>query len=169
MKLRNLSCIYILDDARILMLNKMGSRIFHEPLWVGVGGHFEKDELNDPDKCVLRELGEETGLDFEDIEGLTLKYITLRQTRQEIRQQYIYFASLYNKGAVLRPCNEGPLAWIDTQELFSLRMSLTNRACLQHYFDTGRDTRDCYTATMDMLNGEPTIHISRLKAIERDC
>ncbi len=150
------------------MLNKVGSKIFKEPLWVGAGGHFEEDELNDPDKCVLRELDEETGIGFEDIEGLTLKYITLRQTSQEIRQQYIYFASLYNKDVVLRPCDEGPLAWIDTQEIFNLRMSLTNATCLHHYFETGRNNRNCYTATINMLNGEPTVHISRLWPIERD-
>ncbi len=64
-------------------------------VWTGsAGGHFEECELNDAQACVLREMKEELGIDEEDIEGLSLRYITLRRTKGEIRQNYYFFADL---------------------------------------------------------------------------
>ena len=58
--------------------------------------HFEKEELNDARACALRELYEETGIAEEEIENLSLRYITLRRKNDEIRQNYYFFADLYN-------------------------------------------------------------------------
>lgn len=38
--------------------NRIGSKVV-EPSWCGIGGHFEKTELNNARACVLRELYEE--------------------------------------------------------------------------------------------------------------
>jgi 8-oxo-dGTP diphosphatase len=101
MKLRNMAVVYIFNDDKMLMLYRTGSRVFKGSLWTGVGGHFENEELNDPEKCVLRELSEETGINEKDIADLKLKYITIRRCKEEIRQQYIYFAKLINKNIKL--------------------------------------------------------------------
>ena len=45
-KLRNMASVYITDGDRMLLLYRVGSRVV-APSWCGVGGHFEKDELND--------------------------------------------------------------------------------------------------------------------------
>ena len=57
MKLRNMTSIYILREDCLLLLYRVGSRVV-EPSWCGVGGHFEPEELNRPDLCILRELEE---------------------------------------------------------------------------------------------------------------
>lgn len=66
MKLRNMTSIYILREDCLLLLYRVGSRVV-EPSWCGVGGHFEPEELNRPDLCILRELEEETGITPQDI------------------------------------------------------------------------------------------------------
>ena len=54
------------------------------------GGHFEKDELNDAKKCVLRELKEETGLITEDIEELELKYVIDHYLKEGRKKNRLY-------------------------------------------------------------------------------
>ena len=45
-KLRNMTAIYLTQNGKMLMLYRVGSRVV-SPSWCGIGGHFEKDELND--------------------------------------------------------------------------------------------------------------------------
>lgn len=72
-----MTSIYILREDCLLLLYRVGSRVV-EPSWCGVGGHFEPEELNRPDLCILRELEEETGITPQDITPPELRYITLR-------------------------------------------------------------------------------------------
>ncbi|MDR2932900.1 MAG: NUDIX domain-containing protein [Oscillospiraceae bacterium] len=161
MQLRNLATIYILDGNKILLMYRVGSRLFKEPLWVGVGGHFDPGELNDPTACVLRELFEETGIKQHDIKNLTLKYITLRKTQGEIRQQYIFFAELAAPVNII-PCDEGETAWVETGKLDTLKMAANNKKCLRHYFETGQVDNDLYVCVSDLDGHEPFIHLTRL-------
>ena len=90
--LRNMTSVYILSGDNILMLYRMGSRVV-PPSWCGIGGHFEPDELNNARVAVLREMEEEVGLMESDIEGLNMRYVTLRLINSEVRQNYYFFAS----------------------------------------------------------------------------
>lgn len=66
-KLRNMASIYLCDDTnRMLLLYRIGSRVIRNSYIGTAGGHFEKDELNDAESCVLRELYEEVGLTIKD-------------------------------------------------------------------------------------------------------
>ena len=52
---------YIEKDDQYLMLHRVKKENdVNKDKWVGVGGHFEKDET--PEECLLREVKEETGL-----------------------------------------------------------------------------------------------------------
>ena len=65
----NATLIYLENEAgEYLMLHRVKKKndINHDK-WIGVGGHFEKDES--PEECLLREVREETGLEVEQ-EGL---------------------------------------------------------------------------------------------------
>jgi len=132
--LRNMASIYLTDGGRILMLERVGSRVVADRAWIGTaGGHFEQGELNDPLRCVLRELREETGLYAPDIEGARLRYITLRRVGSEIRQNYYFFAALRQPGRAVQS-NEGRLRWFSFEAAQELDMPFTARSCLAHYF-----------------------------------
>ena len=93
-KLRNMTTIYLLKKDRILLLYRQGGKVVSD-VWTGsAGGHFEEFELNDAKTCVLREMNEELGLREDDIRNLSLRYVTLRRTKGEIRQNCYFFAML---------------------------------------------------------------------------
>ena len=92
--LRNMTSVYIFKDDRVLLLYRQGGKVVNN-VWTGsAGGHFEDHELNNPESCILRELKEELNVDRDSLEGLQLRYITLRNVKGEIRQNYYYFADL---------------------------------------------------------------------------
>mgnify|MGYP001152088381 CR=1 FL=1 len=127
----------------MLLLYRVGSRVV-KPSWCGIGGHFEKDELNDPKACVLRELFEETGITQNDVEAVKLKYITLRLKSNEIRQNYYFFAELYNTEIDIKKCDEGTLEWVDMNEVLGREMPFTAKECLRHYLSIGKENNKLY-------------------------
>ena len=53
---------YLEKDDRYLMLHRIKKEVdVNKDKWIGVGGHFEKDET--PEECLLREVKEESGAD----------------------------------------------------------------------------------------------------------
>ena len=136
-KLRNMTAIYIMDHDKMLMLYRIGSRVV-APSWCGIGGHFEKDELNDAKAAMLREMKEEIGLSEHDIENLKFKYVTLRMKNGEIRQNYYFFADLKEGSVLNAECNEGNLEWVPFDEVLKKDMPFTAKGMLEHYMSTGR-------------------------------
>ncbi|WIV12738.1 NUDIX domain-containing protein [Proteiniborus sp. MB09-C3] len=135
--LRNMTSIYVIFNNKILLLYRVGSRVV-EPSWCGIGGHFEKDELNNPKACVMRELLEETGITERDIGCVELKYVTLRQKNNEIRQNYYYFTELHNTDIDISRCNEGTLEWVEIERILNKEMPFTAKECLRHYLAIGK-------------------------------
>ena len=141
--LRNMTAVYICKGDKILMLYRIGSRVV-EPSWVGVGGHFEWEELNNPRGCVLRELFEETGLREENLRNMKLRYVTLRLKNGEIRQNYYFFADLKDESDTALTSCEGQLAWVPFEEILKKKMPLTAKQMLTHYMQTGRFDEKLY-------------------------
>lgn len=143
-KLRNMTAIYLFKNEKVLLLYREGGRVVNE-VWTGsAGGHFENDELNDAKSCVLRELNEELGLQSEDIEGLTLRYIALRNTKGEIRQNYYFFAQLKEHVDENLQSNEGTCRWFSLEEIRALEMPLSAKYIMEHYCEVGRKTDALY-------------------------
>ena len=94
MKLRNMTGIYLSCKGQMLLLYRQGGRVVSNQWIASAGGHFEKDELNDPKACVLRELQEELNLREADLTDMKMRYIGLRNVNGEIRQNYYFFANL---------------------------------------------------------------------------
>ncbi len=137
-RLRHMTAVYLCQGDRILLLYRQGGRVVNN-VWVGsAGGHFEPEELNDPRACVLREMQEELGLSEGQLDNLSLRYIVLRNTRDEVRQNYFFFARL--KENVSLTSNEGHLQWFALDELAELPMPLSARQALDHYLAEGRHT-----------------------------
>jgi len=141
--LRNMASIYITSKDKMLMLYRVGSRVV-APSWCGIGGHFEKDELNDAKAAVLRELYEEISIKESDIANITLKYVTLRYKNNEIRQNYYFFAELCDNVIVQDYCNEGHLEWVDLNCVLDKEMPYTAKYMLNHYMEIGKNTNFAY-------------------------
>lgn len=135
-KLRNMTSLYLVDAGGILCLYRIGSRVANNKYVGSAGGHFEKDELNDPKKCVLREAREELGLQEGDLENMRLRYITHRLTGGEIRQNYYFFARLKEKREL--QSTEGNLCWVPWDEIHKLEMPVSAKHMILHYVRQGR-------------------------------
>lgn len=142
-KLRNMTAAYITRGEEMLLLYRVGSRVV-APSWCGVGGHFECAELNDARACVLREVYEETGLCEADLEGLTMRYVTLRLKNGEVRQNYYFFAELAPGARVPQESGEGRLEWVRFDALLERNMPHTAYYVVKHYLETGRRTDTLY-------------------------
>lgn len=92
-KLRNMATIYMKNDNRFLLLERIGSKVVDRS-WCGVGGHFEPNELNDAKSAVMREMNEEIGIIEKNLNHLDLRYIALRIVKGELRINYYFFADL---------------------------------------------------------------------------
>lgn len=142
-RLRNMTSLYLVREDAILCLYRIGSRVFSASRYIGsCGGHFEEEELNDPHKCILREMKEELGLTEADIEGLSLRYITHRLAKGEIRQNYYFFARLKENRELTS--NEGILKWVSFNEIPDLPMPVSAKHMILHYLETGRFTNLIY-------------------------
>jgi 8-oxo-dGTP diphosphatase len=143
-KLRNMTAIYLLKGDKVLLLFRNGGKIADQ-LWTGsAGGHFEEYELNDATACVLREMKEELDIGAADIENLSLRYVTLRNTRGEIRQNYYFFATLSDQLSKDLQSNEGTLRWFPLNEVHRLEMPFTAKFVIEHYRKEGRFTKERY-------------------------
>lgn len=148
-KLRNMVTLYLVAGDRMLLLYRIGSRVVKSPCWCGIGGHFEKEELNDARAALLREVNEEIGLVEKDLEDLRLRYITLRQKDGEIRQNYYFFAGLAAGAVVSDTCSEGILEWVPLTEVRKRDMPYTAGYVMEHYLETGRQGDMLYCGIAD--------------------
>lgn len=137
-----MTSIYLTNDTGILCLYRMGSRVANNQYIGSAGGHFEMEELNDPRKCVLREMGEELGLSESDIDGLRLRYITHRLKNGEIRQNYYFFARLREERVL--SSTEGILQWVPYEDIPNLDMPVSAKHMILHYLAEGRFTDALY-------------------------
>lgn len=144
MKLRNMTAIYIAKGSKMLMLYRQGGRVVNNVWIASAGGHFEEGELNDPKACVLRELREELAITEKDLNNFELRYITIKNTKGEIRQNYYYFAELKNSANEPMESNEGQLAWIEMDKLMTLEMPFTARYVVEHFLNEGRYNHKLY-------------------------
>lgn len=144
-RLRNMASLYLIKGDRMLLLYRQGGSVVND-VWVGsAGGHFESFELNDARACVLRELQEELGITENEIASLHLRYVTLRRTREELRQNYYFFAKLRDGVNDQIVSNEGICKWFAIEDVCSLKMPFTAQFVVEHYLKKG-----CYT---DMVYG----------------
>lgn len=157
-KLRNMTSIYISKGDKMLLLYRQGGRVVSD-VWVGsAGGHFEEYELNNPKACVLRELKEELGLLEEHLKDMRLRYVALRRTNGEIRQNYYFFAELNDAVDAelekMLSSNEGRLKWFDKSEVKSLEMPITAKYVIEHYLDVGSKDDKLYGVITTLDGGQ---------------
>ena len=106
---------YIEQDDKYLMMHRVKKENdINKDKWVGVGGHFEKDES--PEECLLREVKEET--------GMTLKSYQLRGIITFIsdkwQTEYMFLYTAKASSIELPECDEGNLEWIKKKQVYDL-------------------------------------------------
>lgn len=147
-KLRNMATIYIKKDHKMLLLDRIGSKVVNRS-WCGVGGHFEPDEVNDAKAAVLREMNEEIGLTETDLDNFDLRYIALRLVKDELRINYYFFADLKDHAEINYDCDEGIPEWVSFDEVNNRKMPYTAQRVIEHYLETGIHTDDFYSVSVD--------------------
>lgn len=108
---------YLEKDDCYLMLHRVKKAVdVNKDKWIGVGGHFEKDET--PEECLLREVKEETGLTLTSwrFRGL----VTFLSDAWETEYMCLYTADGF-EGEMIT-CDEGTLEWVKKSELESLNL-----------------------------------------------
>ncbi|MBQ9120119.1 MAG: NUDIX domain-containing protein [Lachnospiraceae bacterium] len=148
-KLRNMTSIYLWHNDKVLLLYRQGSKVVNN-MWIGsAGGHFEACELNDAKACVLRELKEELAITEDMLCDLELRYITLRRSNGEIRQNYYFFARVDVDTLPELTSDEGSLRWFSVEELAELPMPFSAKCMMEHYVKVGRYTKELYGGVAD--------------------
>lgn len=144
MKQRNMTSVFLCCEDKILLLYRQGSRVVND-VWIGsAGGHFEPEELNDAERCVLRELKEELGIEREMLRDLHLKYIMLRHVNGEIRVNYFFFAGLPDGIHMELTSDEGILQWFTLEDIKDLEMPLSTKYAMEHFLREGRFDKMLY-------------------------
>ena len=151
-KLRNMSSVYIRSGNKLLLLYRQGNSIVQN-LWIGsAGGHFEAAEYTDARACLLRELKEELDLEESSLTDLSLRYITLRYTNGELRQNYYFFARLSDNVVNTFSSTEGILQWFDLADVKLLDMPVTAAHVISHYIDCGQFDQELYGAIVEQTD-----------------
>ena len=92
---------------------------------------------------------EELNLTEDDLDGMRMRYIALRNTKGEIRQNYYFFADLKPEHYSLFTSNEGKCRWVDYADIMNYDMPLTARYVMDHYLRVGKYTDDLYGGVYD--------------------
>ncbi len=109
------SCCYLIENHRWLMLYRgIKPQDVNAGKWIGVGGKLEAGETMR--ECALREIKEETGLCAEDLRFCGTIWFFYEGAETE--KIWLYTGTKFS--GTLKDCDEGMLAWIPEEELFSL-------------------------------------------------
>ena len=131
---------YIESEGRVLLFYRTRKKKDpNQGKWIGVGGHIEKGET--PEMCVLREVWEETGLHLLDVRARGI--VHFRSDVQPDEDMYLFTAEKFT--GTLRDCEEGELAWVEKEKMFSLPMWAGDRVFLQLI----QEDRDAFTCTLN--------------------
>lgn len=145
MKTRLMSSAFLTIDDELLLMHRAENRKVAPGMWSAVGGHLEPFEINEPKSACLREIKEETGISAKIIKNLNLRYISVRNTGDEIRIHYIFFGELEFK-APMKECEEGTLHFVEVNKAIDLPMTFS-----MEYIIANIKTTEPFTIFSDLL------------------
>lgn len=108
---------YIEQDGKYLMLHRtVKENDVNKDKWIGVGGHFEKNES--PEECLLREVKEETGYTLTSWQYRGI--VTFVYGEDVTEYMSLYTADGFDGEPI--PCDEGELEWVDKEQVLRLNL-----------------------------------------------
>ncbi len=108
---------YIEKGGKYLMLHRnVKKNDVNEGKWIGVGGHFEKDES--PEECLLREVKEETGL---TLTSYHYRAMVTFVSGNGVTEYMSLFTADGFEGEMIS-CDEGDLEWVEISRLLELNL-----------------------------------------------
>ena len=135
---RHLTSVFLVRQGSVLLLYRRGSRAIADS-WVGIGGHVEADEHDNPAESALRELHEEVGVTADHLDNFSLRYVALRDTGTELRTTYYFTADLRPDAPGPTECTEGDLRWFElAMDPATLEMPPTAAVAFAHWLAEGR-------------------------------
>lgn len=117
MKSQLTTLCYLERGGKWLMLRRDAKKgDINEGKWIGVGGHFERNES--PEECLVREVREETGYTLASwrFRGI----VTFVSDECEAEYMHLYTSDDFTGDEI--PCDEGTLEWIPVGEAESLNL-----------------------------------------------
>ncbi|MDF2675967.1 MAG: hydrolase [Bacillota bacterium] len=139
-KFRNVTTAFLMNDDDFLLMKRSDNNKHMPGFWYGVGGHLEKDELNNPRAACIREIFEETGINENQLANFKLKYIAMRRSYNETVINYIYFGQSSTRDVVEN--DEGSLHWINKKTVLNHAFVDALRLTLSHYLESGEIMED---------------------------
>ena len=165
MDIKNMSGIYLFCENKVLMMKRIKNDYNGEGKYFSIGGKFEKEELNNPKKCILRELEEETGIKENQIQDLKMKYLFIRNYNGMVVQNYFFFAELTYMPD-LKQCKEGTFEWVPVAEIFDKPLPPSSKVCLEHYLKNGQYVQDFFVAVGTNVDGYGEYTFTNLQPFE---
>lgn len=108
---------YIEKDGKYLMLHRtVKKNDVNKDKWIGVGGHFEKDES--PEECLMREVKEETGYTLTSYRYRGL--VTFVSGTGVTEYMSLFTADGFEGKPIA--CDEGELKWVDKDQIWNLNL-----------------------------------------------
>lgn len=124
-------CYIEQNDCYLMMHRISKENDINQGKWIGVGGHFEKNES--PEECLLREVKEETGL---TLTSYTLRgIITFISDGWGCEYMHLYTADGYEGTLTdeqMDTCGEGILRWIPKERILDLELWEGDRIFLDY-------------------------------------
>ena len=141
MRVENLTTlIYITRGSDCLFIRKTRKGDMNLDKYLGIGGHFEKDES--PDECVLRELLEESSIPSGSL--IDFRYrglITFISSEYPTEYMHVFTASVEPDFELPeRNCDEGELCWVPLFEINDLPIWEGDRIMFDYLFGTMKDS-----------------------------
>jgi len=161
--LRNAVTAFLFNGANVLLIRHSANKLIAPNVWSGVGGHMEPHELNNPIEACYREIYEETGIPRDAIRSLELRYIIMRRSKNEIRQNYIYFGETSQLS--VSQTDEGTLHWVPKAEMRQREYTKSFAAMLEHY-ENNPQNKGVYVGITGNDNGSLKMCWSRCEDFE---
>ena len=108
---------YLEQDGKYLMLHRVVKKNdINKDKWIGVGGHFEKDES--PEECLMREVREETGYTLTSYRFRGI--VTFVSGDGVTEYMHLFTADGFTGEPV--ECDEGVLEWVPKEAISGLNI-----------------------------------------------